>query len=268
MTGETGATVLKIGGELLEEPDGRRDIATAIRRLASRSPLVVVHGGGREVDEEMAAQGIPKRAVDGLRLTDAATLDIVVGVLAGRVNTRLVAAARVAGVPTVGLTAVDTGVSTIQRTEPYTAADGTVVDLGFVGQPTGADRPELLDRFCQAGIVPIVASIGADDGGQLLNVNADTLAGHLAGRLGAARFLIAGGTPGVLDEQGQTIPSIDVDMLQRLIADGRASAGMVAKLIACREARRAGVERVDIVTGKHTDDLDTSAGTTVTQAGE
>lgn len=268
MTGETGATVLKIGGELLEEPDGRQDIATAIRRLAFRSPLVVVHGGGREVDAEMAAQGIPKRAVDGLRLTDAATLDIVVGVLAGRVNTRLVAAARVAGVPAVGLTAADAGVSTVRRTAPYTAADGTVVDLGFVGQPTGTDRPELLDRFCQAGLVPIVASIGADDGGQLLNVNADTLAGHLAARLGAARFLIAGSTAGVLDEQGQTIPSIDVDMLHQLIANGRASAGMVAKLIACREARRAGVERIDIVTGKHTDDLDTSPGTTLQQTAE
>ena len=263
MTEEMGTTVLKLGGELLEEPDGRRAIAAAISRLASRSPLVVVHGGGREVDAEMTVKGIPKRAVDGLRVTDAATLDVVVEVLAGRVNTRLVAAARVAGVQAVGLTAADAGVSTIRRAEPYTAAEGRRVDLGFVGQPTGADRPVLLDRLCQAGLVPIVASIGVDSGGQLLNVNADTLAGHLAGRLGAARLLIAGGTAGVLDEQGRTIPSIDLDMLQRLIVDGRASAGMVAKLIACREAHRAGVGRVDIVTGTHTDDLDTSAGTAV-----
>ena len=115
--------------------------------------------------------------------------------------------------------------------------------------------------------MPIVASIGADGGGQLLNVNADTLAGHLAGRLGAARLLIAGGTAGVLDEQGQTIPSIDMKMMQRLIADGRASAGMVAKLIACREAHRAGVGRIDIVKGTHTDDLGTSPGTTISCAG-
>ncbi len=263
MTGETGTTVLKLGGELLEEPDGRRDIATAMYRLASRSPLVVVHGGGREVDAEMTAKGIPKRAVDGLRVTDGATLDVVVEVLAGRVNTRLVAAARVAGVQAVGLTAADTGVSTLRRAEPYTAAEGTLVDLGFVGQPSGADRPVLLDRLCQAGLVPIVASIGADSGGQLLNVNADTLAGHLAARLGAARLLIAGGTAGVLDEQGRTIPSMDVDMMHRLIAAGRASAGMVAKLIACREAHRAGVGRIDIVIGTHTDDLDTRAGTTI-----
>ena len=263
MTGETDTTVLKLGGELLEDSDGRRDIATAMYRLASRSPLVVVHGGGREVDAEMTAKGIPKRAVDGLRVTDAATLDVVVEVLAGRVNTRLVAAARVAGVQAVGLTAADTGVSTVRRAEPYAAAEGTLVDLGFVGQPTGVDRPILLDRLCQAGLVPIVASIGTDSRGQLLNVNADTLAGHLAARLGAARLLIAGGTAGVLDERGRTIPSMNVDMMHRLIADGRASAGMVAKLLACREAHRAGVGRIDIVTGTHTDDLDTSAGTTL-----
>ncbi len=268
MTGETDTTVLKLGGELLAEPDGRRDIATAMYRLASRSLLVVVHGGGREVDAEMTAKGIPRRAVDGLRVTDAATLDVVVEVLAGRVNTRLVAAARVAGVPAVGLTAADSGVSTLRRAEPYTAADGTLVDLGFVGQPTGVDRPVLLDRLCEAGLVPIVASIGADRSGQLLNVNADTLAGHLAARLGAARLLIAGGTAGVLDQQGRTIPSMDLDMMHRFIADGRASAGMVAKLIACREAHRAGVGRVDIVTGTHTDDLDVSAGTTIRQVGE
>ena len=268
MTGETGTTVLKLGGELLEEPDGRRDIATAICRLAAQSPLVVVHGGGREVDAEMTAKGIPTRAVDGLRVTDAATLEVVVDVLAGRVNTRLVAAARVAGVEAVGLTAADAGISTIQRAEPYTAAEGTLVNLGFVGQPIGADRPVLLDRLCQAGLVPIVASVGADSDGQLLNVNADTLAGHLAGRLGAARLLIAGGTAGVLDEQGRTIPLMDMDLMHRLIADGRASAGMVAKLIACREAHRAGVGRIDIVTGTHTDNLDTSAGTTIQQVAQ
>ena len=263
MRGETGALVLKLGGELLEDSEGRRDIATAIGRLASQSPLVVVHGGGREVDADLAARGIPTRAVDGLRLTDAATLDVVVGVLAGRVNTRLVAAARAAGVPAVGLTAADAGVATVERAAPYTTTDGRVVDLGFVGQPTGAERPELLDRLSQAGLVPILASIGADTGGQLLNVNADTLAGHLAARLGAARLLIAGGTAGVLDEQGRTMPAMNVDMMQRLIENGRASAGMVAKLIACRVARHAGVRRVDIVTGTHTDDLDTSAGTAI-----
>jgi acetylglutamate kinase len=262
MTNRIGV-VLKLGGELLEEPEARRNIGVAIRRLAAKGPLVVVHGGGREVDAELATKGILKRTVDGLRLTDIATLDVVVGVLAGRVNTRLVAAARAAGVRAVGLTAADAEVSTIRRADSYTASDHSIVDLGLVGQPTGVDRPALIDQLCASGRVPIVASIGADDSGQLLNVNADTLAGHLAARMGAARLLIAGGTSGVLDTQGRTIASVDEALLERLIADGRASAGMVAKLIACRVARRGGVALIDIVNGKETDDMETVQGTTI-----
>lgn len=263
MSGQADIIVLKIGGELVEDADGRRDVARSVQRLATDGRVVVVHGGGREVDAEMAAHGISKRSVDGLRVTDAPTLDVVVGVLAGRVNTRLVAAARAIGVPAVGLTAADTAVANVQRAEPYGAADGSVVDLGFVGQPTAGGRPALVDQLCATGFVPIIASIGADAEGQLLNVNADTLAGHLAGALGASRLLVAGGTAGVLDEHGKTIPEVDADLLDRLIADGRASAGMVAKLIACREACRNGVGRVDIVSGKGTDNLNTSAGTTI-----
>ena len=114
-----------------------------------------------------------------------------------------------------------------------------------------------------AGFVPIIASIGADADGQLLNVNADTLAGHLAARLSVERLLIAGSTPGVLDEHGDTIASLTEGRLEQLIADGRASAGMVAKLIACREAQRGGVANVRIVSGKNTTSLDDSPGTTV-----
>ena len=262
MTENSTCLILKLGGELLKHEQGRRDIAQAIKRLSSIGPLVVVHGGGRDVDTEMATRGIPKHAVDGLRVTDADTLDVVVGVLAGRVNTQLVAAAGAAGVAAVGLTAADAGVTPVQRAAPYVAADGTMVDLGFVGQPTGDERPELLGRLSAAGFVPIIASIGADSTGQLLNVNADTLAGHLAARLRAFRLLIAGGTAGVLDEDGQTITSVGEELLERLIADGRASAGMVAKLIACREARRGGVRKIEIIDGTRTTSLDGRPGTT------
>lgn len=263
MTANGHGVLLKLGGELVESADGRRDIARAMHQLRESGPLVVVHGGGREVDAEMAAKGIPKRAVDGLRLTNADTLEVVVGVLAGRVNTRLVAAARVEGIPAVGLTAADAGVTAVRRADPYQAADGSEVDLEFVGQPTGSEPPALLTRLCEAGFVPIVASIGCDDEGQLLNVNADTLAGHLAGRLSVARLLIAGATPGVLDEHGATIAVVPEPLLEQLIADGRASAGMVAKLIACRDARRSGVDSVRIVSGKGASDLTKSVGTTI-----
>ena len=259
----TARVVLKLGGELLAEPEQRRDVAAAIDRLAAGAALVVVHGGGREVDAELARRGIAKRAVDGLRVTDAPTLEVVVAMLAGQVNTRLVAAACAAGARAVGLTAADAGVAPVVRAAPYSAADGSVVDLGFVGQPDGNGPPMLLDALCAAGFVPVVASIGAAADGQLLNVNADTLAGDLAVRFRAGRLLVAGGTAGVLDPRGETLPSIDDWTLEQLIADGRASAGMVAKLNACRYARRHGVARVEIVDGRGTRDLEGRPGSVI-----
>ena len=257
-----GLTVLKFGGELLETDERRGAMATAIRRVSQSSALVVVHGGGREIDADMAVHGIDKHAVDGLRITDARTLEIVVGVLAGRVNTRRVATLGSMGVRAVGLTAADGDVASVRMAAPYTAADGATVDLGFVGQPSG-DGSQLIETLCASGFVPVVASVGANNDGQLLNVNADTLAGHLAASLGADRLLIAGGTPGVLDPDGATIPVVDGALMDQLIGDGRASAGMVAKLAACRAAARSGVARVDIVTGKQTADLDASPGTRI-----
>ncbi|MYI74538.1 MAG: hypothetical protein F4057_04225 [Acidobacteria bacterium] len=136
--------VIKFGGELLDEPRQRRRIARAVCAAAATRRVVVVHGGGREVDAELARSGIPKRTVDGVRITDAATLDIVLGVLAGRVNTRLVAAIGAAGASAVGLTGVDAGMAIVKPARSYRATDGNSVDLGFVGLPGRARRlPEL-----------------------------------------------------------------------------------------------------------------------------
>ncbi len=268
MTKDTrsGPAVVKLGGELLEEPAMLRRIARRLARLAAAGPLVVVHGGGREVSADLARRGIPVRAVDGLRITDEPALDVVVGVLAGRVNTRLVAALNAAGASAVGLTAADGRMASVRRASRYRAANGERVDLGFVGQPVGEPRPRLVLDLCAAGHVPVVASIGASASGQLLNVNADTLAGHLAAGLRSSRLVIAGGTAGVLDGEGQTIPAVDGAAIDDLIGGGQASAGMVAKLIACRAARRGGVGEVVIVDGRSRA-FDASAGTTVGDSG-
>ena len=242
--------VIKLGGELLEEPARLRRLARALADVADREPLVVVHGGGREVDAEMARLGIPKRAVDGLRITDGATLDAVAGVLAGRVNTRLVAALGAAGASAVGLTGADGGLAPVRRERRYRAADGSEVDLGFVGRPVGTNPPGLLLDLLAAGHVPVVASLSAGAGGQIFNVNADTLAGFLAARLGAGRLIVAGGTAGVLDAEGRTIPTVDDRGIDALIDGGQASAGMVAKLLACRAALKGGAGAVAIVDGR------------------
>jgi acetylglutamate kinase len=213
----------------------------------------VVHGGGKEIDRALATAGIPKVQVDGLRVTDAATLDVVVAVLAGAINTRLVAAVRAAGARPVGLTGADAAVTTVRRAAPFTATSGETVDLGLVGAPVTNGSPQLVTDLLRKRYVPIVACIGAAKNGDLLNVNADTLAGHLAIELRASRLIIAGGTSGVLDEAGATIARLSARDAARLIKAGTANKGMVAKLEACRRALRGGVRDVLIVNGRETD---------------
>ena len=263
--------VIKLGGELLEEPRRLRRIARALVRIPASARLVVVHGGGREVDTEMARTGIPKRAVDGLRITDASTLDVILGVLAGRVNTRLVAAIGAAGGSAVGLTGADAGITRVRRARRYRATDGSRVDLGFVGLPEGNSPPGLIADLCRSGHIPVVASIGSDAVGRLYNVNADTLAGDLAERLGAQRLIVAGTTSGVLDEAGRTISEVDNTALIRLIREGQVSVGMIAKLLACRAAWQGGVDHVAIVDGRRNSAFDLShyggQGTTIIAGG-
>ena len=125
--------VLKIGGELLEGPGKLTAIGKVIKRASARRPLVVVHGGGREIDAALASVGIPKRQVDGLRVTDPETLDIVVSVLAGSINTRFVAAINSVGGKAVGLTGADARVAPVTKAAPHKATSGDTVDLGMVG---------------------------------------------------------------------------------------------------------------------------------------
>jgi len=238
--------VVKFGGELLDDSAWRSAAATA---LAGRA-LVVVHGGGREIDAALAAAGIPKRQVDGLRITDEPTLDIVVSVLAGSVNTSFVASLVAAGVPAVGLTGADAACGLAVLAPPHRAVDGRTVDLGRVGVPDERSDIRLLRTLVDAGFVPVVACLGVDERGALYNVNADKLAGHLAARLSARRLVIAGTTPGVLDIRQQTIATVNAAELERLISNGTATAGMIAKLRACERALAAGVDEVVIADGR------------------
>ena len=242
--------VLKLGGELLEQPQDLERVAKGIAALARKTSLVVVHGGGREIDAALATAGIPKQQVDGLRVTDQPTLDVVISVLAGAINTRLVAAVRRAGAKPVGLTGADAAVVTVRRAAPITSVAGPKVDLGLVGAPINNGTPQLLTDLLSRGYVPVVACIGATRDGQLLNVNADTLASHLAANLGATRLVMAGGTSGVLDENGRTIDRLTAREAAGLIRAGTANKGMVAKLEACRAALRKGVGDVVIANGR------------------
>jgi acetylglutamate kinase len=252
--------VLKFGGELLEERSRMDAVVAAVAQIAAAgAPLVVVHGGGKEIDAALAVAGIEKRQVEGLRITDETTLEIVVSVLAGAVNTRLVAALVAAGAPAVGLTGADGACGLSEVAPPHRTVDGRPVDLERVGIPTMAADMRLLLTLLDGGFVPVVASIGLDDDGGLLNVNADTMAGHLAARLRASRLVIAGSTPGVLDTSGRTIPLLDPAAIGQLVAGGTATAGMIAKLRACEQALAGGVDDVVIVDGRDQDALRAAA---------
>jgi acetylglutamate kinase len=247
----TRPLVLKIGGELLDDRAHLASVVGAVVAMtAPGSPLVIVHGGGKEIDAALRVAGVEKRQVDGLRITDDATLDVVVAVLAGVVNTRLVAALNTAGVAAVGLTGADGACGLSTAAPPHTAVDGRVVDLGRVGVPAADADMRVLQTLSGAGFVPVIASIGLGRDGRLFNVNADTFAGHLAARLGARRLVIAGTTPGVLDAEGATLPVLGADAVARLVGNRTATAGMIAKLRACEHALAGGVDDVVIVDGR------------------
>jgi acetylglutamate kinase len=258
----SGPVVLKLGGDLVDGSPGLSVVASAVAAVSrTRSvPLVIVHGGGHEIDAALASAGLTPQRVDGVRITDAATLDVVVAVLAGSVNTRLVAALNAAGVPAVGLTGADAGCGLWEPAPPHRTSDGRAIDLGRVGVPAGAADMRLFSTLLDAGFVPVVATIGAARDGRLLNVNGDTFAGHLAARLRARRLVIAGTTPGVLDAEGATIPLLDAGAIARLLETRTATAGMVAKLRACEHALAGGVGDVVIVNGENREALESAAG--------
>jgi len=263
-----GLTVLKLGGEPLAQPADRARLARAVARASRNVPLAIVHGGGRSVNAALALHGIPVQTVDGLRITDDATLAVVVSVLAGLVNTRLVAAVAAEGGRPVGLTGADAGVGLVEQAAPHRTVEGRTVDLGRVGSPISAGAPRLLVDLLSGGYLPIVASIGCSIEGDLFNVNADTWAAHLAVELGAARLIIAGGTPGVLDARGDTIGQLYPRGARTLVERGLASAGMNAKLEACCHAVSGGVPDVRIVDGRSPCLFSRAPGTQVLRASE
>lgn len=238
----TGPLVIKLGGELIETPEARATFAGMVRSLHGTRPLAIVHGGGRAIDAELARRGIAPKKRDGIRITDAATLEAVVAVLAGSTNTELVAALVTQGVQAVGLTGVDAGLG---------EATVSTEDLGLVGDPADAD-PSLVELLMTNNYVPVVASLGIETGASgagILNVNADVMASRLAAALGA-ELIIAGTTTGVLDGAGALMPSLTAADMDAVIEDGTATAGMVAKLRACRAALDEGVPSVRLVDGR------------------
>ena len=227
--------VIKLGGRALEAEGAANQLAAAVARFAT--PLVICHGGGAEVTAWCRRLGLEAAFHDGLRVTDDDTLAVAAAVLAGLANKRLVAALRAAFVDAVGLSALDGGMVT---TAPHPQA----ATLGRVGMVRAVDVT-LPRRLLSAGAVPVLASIGDDGAGGLLNLNADDVAAALAAALGARVLVLLSDAPGVVLD-GRIAPSLDRGGLDAALAHRDVRDGMRAKLVAARAALDGGVARVQV----------------------
>ena len=249
------AFVVKLGGELLEDPKLRRSICEQLALLWSFSiPLVIVHGGGCGLDTLCDAMGLPKTKVAGRRVTSPEVLDAAKMAFKGKIQMDLLSDLEAAGLPAVGLSGQDAGMLRAVRRPPV-LVDGATVDYGMVGDVTAVD-PALLRQLLAGGFVPVVAPFSVAADGQLLNTNADTVAAEIAAALGVEKLFFVLKVPGLLlDLKVPTslVPLADLARLDELEASGAVKDGMRPKLAAARKALKAGVASVHLVSGLRAD---------------
>ena len=203
---------------------------------------IVVHGGGPQINRMLDRLGIKSRFVNGLRVTDPETMEVVEMVLAGTINKQLVAAINTAGGCAIGLTGKDGGLLHARKL----TRNG---DIGLVGEPERVDA-DVLGGFQRTKMIPVIAPIGVGAAGETYNINSDTVAGAVAAAVRASRFLLLTDVPGVLDADKRLIPEISAGEVRRLIADGTISGGMIPKVETCLDAVDNGVEAAVIIDGR------------------
>ena len=236
--------VVKYGGHAMDDPVLADLFAQDIvlMHLVGMNP-VVVHGGGPQISDLMRRLGKEPQFVDGLRVTDAETVDIVRMALVGKVNREVVASVNRHGSYAVGLSGEDAGLISVEQRDPR---------LGFVGDVSAIDA-SILQRLVREDLIPIVATVGVDTDGQAYNVNADTVAGAIARALQAEKLVYLTDVAGIFEDFGDEtslISRTDVAGLERLVAAGRVSEGMIPKIVSCIDALRGGVNRAHILDGR------------------
>jgi acetylglutamate kinase len=246
--------VVKYGGHAMGQEDAARDFARDIVLMEQTAiNPVVVHGGGPQIGEMLKRLGIKSEFAGGLRITDAATIEIVEMVLAGSINKQIVGFINGAGGKAVGLCGKD-GNMVLARKVNRTLVDPdsqieTIVDLGFVGEPEKVDTT-VLTQILGRDLIPVLAPLATSAEGVTYNVNADHFAGAIAGALKAKRLLLLTDVAGVLDKSKNLIKELTADDARRLIADGTISGGMIPKVESCLYALEQGVEGVVILDGQ------------------
>ena len=251
----SGATfVIKYGGHAMGDDGLAHNFARdmVLMKQVGVNP-VVVHGGGPQIGRMLERLKIQSEFVDGLRKTDREIVDIVEMVLSGSINKSIVSAIHEVGGRAVGLSGKD-GNLVVARKLRRTRRDPDsniekIVDLGFVGEPAEI-RPDILDTFEDSEFIPVIAPIGAGPNGETFNINADTVAGAVAGALGASRLFLLTDVVGVLDQDQRLIPELTLSRARALIADGTISGGMIPKVETCITAVEHGVDAAVIIDGR------------------
>ena len=242
--------VIKYGGNAMTEEHLKdcfaRDVV--LLKLVGMNP-VVVHGGGPQINDLLARVGKQGEFIQGMRVTDRETMDIVEMVLGGLVNKEIVSLINQHGGRAVGLTGKDGGFIKAKKLYLQGGDSDEQIDIGQVGEVVSID-PELVSLLDTRDFIPVVAPIGVGENGEAYNINADLVAGKLAETLKAEKLILMTNTPGVLDKSGNLLTGLTESKIKALVADGTISGGMLPKLASCLDAVRNGVNTVQIIDGR------------------
>jgi len=251
----TNATmVVKYGGHAMVDENLKKDFALDIvlMKYVGLNP-VVVHGGGPQIGSFLKKLSIQSEFVDGMRVTDKQTMDVVEMVLVGKVNKEIVTLINQNGGQSVGLSGKDGNLITARkmkylRRKPDDQAP-EIIDIGMVGEVIGVNN-DLLEHLIAGQFIPVIAPVGVGENGETYNINADHVAGRIAASLKARKLILLTDTQGVLDQKGNLISSIQGKDSQNLIDDGTVKGGMIPKINCCVEALKGGVKKAHIVDGR------------------
>lgn len=266
--------VVKIGGDIAEEPANLHSFSEEVALLAQVGiRVVMVHGGGKQATDLSEKLGIEPKIVSGRRVTDDRTLDVVKMIFAGKINTEIISSIQKHGVGAVGLSGVDGNlIQAVKRPPTRVMNDETgkreLVDFGHVGDIVGVDV-RILKTLLDADFVPVIASLADDAEGNVLNINADTVASRVAGALTCEKLILASDVDGILRGDGTLINRATVHEIQSLIREGVIKGGMIPKAQGILEALKDGVRTVHIINGMKPSSLltevftDTGCGTMI-----
>jgi len=246
--------VVKYGGHAMVDEQLKQDFALDIilMKYVGMNPIVV-HGGGPQIGDFLKRLSMEPEFVDGMRVTDKQTMDVVEMVLVGKVNKEIVSLINQHGGRAVGLSGKDGQLITARKMK-YVKDKGDdrppeIIDIGMVGEITSVDN-EVLMSLVQSGFIPIIAPVGAGKEGETYNINADLVAGHLAASLNARKLILLTDTQGVLDQEGALLSTLRVDEVRQLISDGTITGGMIPKVNCCVKAINGGVKKAHIIDGR------------------